>query len=359
MEKNKKEKQEKRQSLQRRGSQLAQAAIQTAILGDTDKQVAKFENKLKEYDMYPLRPTGIDILQINLGYMCNLTCEHCHVDAGPTRKEIMTKETMEACLDVIRKAGVKTVDLTGGAPEMNPNFRWFVQEIRSISQDIDIIVRSNLTILVSNQKYRTYPEFFKEHRLSVIASLPCYTEGNTDKQRGDGVFVDSIEALKILNSLGYGQEDTGLQLHLVYNPGGAFLPGSQEGLQRDYKRVLGEQYDLVFNNLYTITNLPISRFLEYLLAEEKLDVYMELLVNSFNINAAHGVMCRNTLSVAWEGTLYDCDFNQMLHLPLEERAPQHIQDFDLDKVMDRSIILGQHCYGCTAGAGSSCQGSLT
>ena len=349
---------EKRRSLQRRGSYLAQAAIQVAVLDDTNKQVARFEDKLEEHAMYPLRPTGLDILQINLGYMCNLTCEHCHVDAGPTRKEIMNQEVMQHCLTVIQEAAVRTVDLTGGAPEMNPYFQWFVEEIRKISPDIDIIVRSNLTILVSNRHYETYPAFFQKHRLSVIASLPCYTESNTDKQRGDGVFVDSIRALRVLNALGYGKEGTGLQLHLVYNPGGAFLPGSQEVLQADYKRVLANNYDLAFNNLYTITNLPISRFLDYLLQENKLNTYMELLVNSFNIKAAHAVMCRNTLSVSWDGYLYDCDFNQMLQLPVGEKTSQHLRNFNLNQLMKRSIVMGQHCYGCTAGAGSSCQGSL-
>lgn len=346
------------QTLKKRGSKLATPNVQIAILEETTPQITPFADKLHTIGLMPLRPTQLDVFQINVGYMCNMTCEHCHVDAGPTRTEIMTRETMAHCLRAIRESGAQTVDLTGGAPEMNPDFQWFVEQIRAISPDIDIIVRSNLTILVSNKKYRTYPEFFKKHRLTVIASLPCYTEANTDKQRGDKAFVRSIEALQELNKLGYGKEGTGLQLHLVYNPGGASLPGDQQGLEADYKRVLKKDFDLEFNNLYTITNLPISRFLDYLLQEEKLDDYLQLLLDSFNPSAAFGVMCRNTLSVSWDGYLYDCDFNQMLQLQVEKAAPQHIEDFDLAIINERNIMVGQHCYGCTAGAGSSCQGTV-
>ncbi len=348
----------KLQTLKKRGSKLAMPNIQIAILEDTTPKVTKFAHQLQGINLMPFRPTSLEIFQINVGYLCNMTCEHCHVDAGPTRTEIMTRKTMQRCLEAIRESGAHTVDLTGGAPEMNPDFQWFVEQIRAISQDIDIIVRSNLTILVSNKHYRTYPEFFKKHRLTVIASLPCYTAENTDKQRGDKAFVRSIEALKVLNSLGYGQEGTGLSLHLVFNPGGASLPGAQAALEADYKRVLFDDYGLVFNNLYTITNLPISRFLDYLLQEEKLDDYMQLLLESFNPAAAEGVMCRNTLSVSWDGYLYDCDFNQMLQLQVEKAAPQHIEDFNLQELTARNIMLGQHCYGCTAGAGSSCQGTV-
>ena len=347
----------KLQTLKKRGSKLATPNVQVAILEETAK-TTKFGKKLKEIGLMPLHPTAIVIFQVNVGYMCNMTCEHCHVDAGPTRTEIMTKETMQHCINAIKVSGAKTVDITGGAPEMNPHFQWFIEQIRAISKEIEIIVRSNLTILVSNAAYRTYPAFFKEHKLTVIASLPCYTAENTDKQRGDKAFERSIEALKVLNELGYGAEETGLQLHLVFNPSGASLPGSQEKLQVDYKRVLKDNFDLVFNNLYTITNLPISRFLDFLLKEEKFDDYMQLLLDSFNPSAAMGVMCRNTLSVSWDGYLYDCDFNQMLQLPLDKRAPQHIEDFNVKELMERDVVIGQHCYGCTAGAGSSCQGTV-
>ncbi len=349
----------KLQSLKRRGSNLAVPSIQIAILEETTSKIPSFGNKLGDINLLPFKPTGLDIFQVNIGYMCNMTCEHCHVDAGPTRTEIMTKETMQQCLNAIREAGATTIDITGGAPEMNPNFQWFIEEIRAISKEIEIIVRSNLTILVSNETYKTYPAFFKQHNLTVIASLPCYTAANTDKQRGDKAFVRSIEALLMLNDLGYGKEGTGLDLHLVYNPGGAFLPGDQLKLQADYKRVLKQDFDLDFNQLYTITNLPISRFLDYLIKDEKLDVYMQTLLDAFNPAAAAGVMCRNTLSVSWDGYLYDCDFNQMLQLQVEKSVPQHIKNFDLKALLERNIVLGQHCYGCTAGAGSSCQGSVT
>lgn len=345
------------QTLKKRGSKLAVPNYQIAILEETTK-VAPFGSKLNDLGLMPFRPTGLDIFQINVGYMCNLTCEHCHVDAGPGRKEIMTRETMRHCLRAIRESGARTVDLTGGAPEMNRDFQWFVEEIRAISPDIDIIVRSNLTILVMNKRYRAYPEFFKKNRVTVIASLPCYTAENTDKQRGDNVFVQSIEALQVLNGLGYGKEGTGLNLHLVYNPGGAHLPGNQMGLEADYKRVLKNDYNIEFNNLFTITNLPISRFLDYLIQEEKFDDYMQLLLESFNPSAAFGVMCRNTLSVSWDGYLYDCDFNQMLQLQVEKAVSQHIENFNLKELNERNIVIGQHCYGCTAGAGSSCQGTV-
>lgn len=349
----------KTKSLKRRGSKLAKPNIQIAILEETTPKVTRFSDKLRDINLVPFRPTGIDIFQVNVGYMCNMTCEHCHVDAGPTRTEIMTRETMEYCLRAIEQANATTVDITGGAPEMNPHFQWFIEKIRAISKDIEIIVRSNLTILVSNKNYRTYPEFFKKHNLTVIASLPCYTAENTDKQRGDKAFERSIEALHMLNDLGYGKEGTGLNLHLVYNPGGAFLPGDQMKLQMAYKQQLSDNFDLEFNNLYTITNLPISRFLDFLLQEEKFDDYMQLLLESFNPAAAEGVMCRNTLSISWDGYLYDCDFNQMLQLQVDKKAPQHIEDFDVKALTERHIMLGQHCYGCTAGAGSSCQGSFT
>lgn len=348
----------KLETLQKRNNKLAQPNIQVAILEESTPQIPKFKDKLNDIGLLPFQPIGIDILQINLGYLCNMTCEHCHVDAGPTRTEIMTKETLQYCLDAIPNAGIKTIDLTGGAPEMNPNFQWFIEQIRAIDESIEIIIRSNLTILVSNKKFRTYPDFFKKHRLTVIASLPCYTAENTDKQRGDKAFERSIEALHLLNNLGYGQENSTLKLHLVYNPGGAFLPGNQVKLEAAYKKQLKENFDVYFNHLYTITNLPISRFLDYLLQEGQLDTYLQLLLDAFNPAAAMGVMCRNTLSVSWDGYLYDCDFNQMLHLQVEKSAPQHIQNFDAAALMNRNIVLGQHCYGCTAGAGSSCQGSL-
>lgn len=349
----------KLKTLKRRGSNLANAAMQIAILEDDNSNQPKFSQKLETIGFFPLKPTDLEILQVNVGYMCDLTCSHCHVDAGPDRKEIMTQETMQQCIDAIKKSNIHTLDLTGGAPEMNPNFQWFIEQVRAIDKNIEIIVRSNLTILVSNPRFKTYPEFFKKHNLTVVASMPCYTQENVDKQRGDGVFNRSIEALNNLNALGYGIEGSNLQLHLVFNPGGASLPGDQAGLEADYKRILKSDWDIDFNNLYTITNLPISRFLDFLIENDKYDTYMDLLVNSFNPTAAAGVMCRNTVSVDWQGNLYDCDFNQMLALPVEDKSPQHIKEFTVEGLNGRDIVIGQHCYGCTAGAGSSCQGSLT
>ena len=343
-------------SLKARKSELAKVAKQIEILSDIDNQ-PRFGDKLRNIGLFPLKPTSIEILQINLGYMCNQTCEHCHVDAGPDRKEIMSKQTMQYCLDAIDKSTIKTVDLTGGAPEMNPNFVWFVEQLSN--RNIHIIVRSNLTILVANKKYNTYPQFFKKHKVEVIASLPCYTKENTDKQRGDGVFEASLRALKILNEVGYGREGSGLKLNLVFNPGGTSIASAQEVLERDYKTNLKNDFDIEFNSLYTITNLPISRFLDYLLVVGKYQEYMTKLVEAFNPAAAKNVMCRNTISVGWDGGLYDCDFNQMLQMKVEKKSPQHIKNFDEKQLENRSIVLNNHCYGCTAGEGSSCQGSLT
>ncbi|TDI12896.1 MAG: radical SAM/Cys-rich domain protein, partial [Acidobacteria bacterium] len=270
--------------------------------------------------------------------------------------EIMTRETMQYCLNAIQESDVSKVDITGGAPEMNPHFRWFVEEISKLGRRS--IVRSNLTILTVNSKYRQLPQFFADHRAIMVSSLPCYTAENTDKQRGSGVFDRSIEALHMLNAVGYGQEGADLELHLVYNPVGAFLPPPQEKLKGDYQRVLKEQFGIVFNDLYCITNLPISRFLEYLLRLGQYEEYMQTLVDAFNPAAAAGGMCRNTVAVGWEGTLYDCDFNQMLELKMERGAPGHIRDFDIHKLKNRKIALNQHCYGCTAGAGSTCGGEI-
>ena len=317
----------------------------------------RFEQSLEQNELYPLKPAKLEILQVNLGKMCNQTCAHCHVDAGPDRKEIMSLKTMEHCIEALKKSpSIHTVDLTGGAPEMNPNFRWFVEEISKLNRKI--IVRSNLTILVSNPPFSEYPEFFVKHKLIVIASLPCYTAENTDKQRGSGVFKKSIDALRVLNQLGYGLEGSGLEMNLVYNPVGPSLPPDQEKLESDYKRILNEAFDIHFNHLYTITNMPISRFLDHLLQTGRYETYMEKLIHAFNPSAAAGVMCRNTISVGWDGTLYDCDFNQMLELSFTNGSPRHIRDFNVEALNDRDIVIGQHCYGCTAGAGSSCQGSI-
>lgn len=316
-----------------------------------------FESKLKESGLFPLKPTQIEILQINMGKMCNQICQHCHVDAGPDRKEIMEREVMQHCLDVIEKHNIKAVDLTGGAPEMNPNFRWFVTEIRKINDDINIIVRCNLTIILANPKYHDLPDFFKTNNIEVVSSLPYFNAVKTDAQRGDGVFGKSIKALKMLNEVGYGIEGSPLKLNLVYNPSGAFLPAAQADLEAQFKKKLSAQYDIEFNSLFTITNIPISRFLEYLIRSGNYEAYMEKLINSYNISAAANVMCRNTISVGWDGYLYDCDFNQMLELKVETSNSQHIKDWDPTALTERNIVVNQHCFGCTAGAGSSCGGA--
>ncbi|CAM1371843.1 Radical SAM protein [Tenacibaculum litoreum] len=348
-----------KKSLKSRNNDLANTQRQLEILSNgifADGELPTFAKKLKETNQFPLRPKKLEILQINLGYMCNQVCAHCHVDAGPDRKEIMTIETMEQCLEVIRKTGAHTLDLTGGAPEMNPNFRWFVEEASKAGIK-DFIVRSNLTIIKANKKYYDLPEFFKKHNVHVVSSMPHWTRGKTDKQRGDGVFDKSIEALKMLNAVGYGIEGTGLQLDLVYNPSGAFLPGDQTSLENDFKKALKEDFDIIFNSLFAITNLPISRFLDYLIASENYEDYMYSLVEAYNPMAVENVMCTNTLSVSWDGYLYDCDFNQMLNLKVASKS-QHISEYNEALLQNRNIIINQHCYGCTAGAGSSCQGTV-
>lgn len=322
---------------------------------ETVRQLPAFEEKMNEAGLFPLKPTGIEIFQINMGYMCNMTCKHCHVDAGPDRRETMTRETLQHCLNALKKSDIQTVDLTGGAPEMNPHFRWFVKEVSALNKDI--IVRSNLTILTTAPKYRTLPEFFAQHGVEVTCSLPFYNKSRTDRQRGEGTYDSSIEALQKLNEVGYGMEGSGLELNLVYNPVGAFLPGDQEAMEKEFKKQLRRKHGIEFNHLFTITNLPISRFLEFLLNSDNLDDYMERLVNAFNPAAAKGVMCRNTISIGWDGRLYDCDFNQMLEIPTHGKAPRHIRDWNEQKLNNREIMLNQHCYGCTAGAGSSCGGS--
>ena len=341
-------------SLKAKGNNLADAQYQVALL-NSDK-TPDFKEYLKRVGELPLKPSSLEIMQINVGKMCNQVCEHCHVDAGPDRKEIMTKETMEACLRALDMCPTfTTVDLTGGAPEMNPNFKWLVTELTKRNKEV--IVRSNLTILVANKRFRNYPQFFAENKVHVIASLPCYTAENTDKQRGTGVFAKSLEAIAILNKLGYGQQDSDLQLDFVFNPGGASLPGSQMDLESDYKRILAKNFGIVFNSLYTITNMPISRFLDYLVVLGKDQEYMELLVNAFNPDAVKSVMCKNTISVSWDGALFDCDFNQMLEMPVASKS-RTIKDFSAMALSKRDIIVNQHCYGCTAGSGSSCQGAL-
>jgi len=346
-------------SLHKRESDLANANRQLELLSNgifANGELPTFKDKISETNQFPLTPNKLEILQINLGYMCNQVCEHCHVDAGPDRKEIMTRETMMQCLEVIKKTEAHTLDLTGGAPEMNPEFRWFVEEASKAGIK-DFIVRSNLTIIRANKKYYDLPEFFKKHNVHVVSSMPHWTRGKTDKQRGEGVFDKSIKALQELNAVGYGIPNSDLRLDLVYNPSGAFLPGDQASMEKEFKKALKEAFDIQFHNLFAITNLPISRFLDYLIASDNYEDYMYSLVEAYNPDAVSSVMCTNTISVSWDGWLYDCDFNQMLELKVASKV-KHISDYNEELLQNRKIIISQHCYGCTAGAGSSCQGTV-
>jgi radical SAM/Cys-rich protein len=342
-------------SLKARGSPLAVAGEHLRVLG-ANNGIPPFREKMRTAGLGPLCATGITVFQINVGKLCNQTCHHCHVDAAPDRREIMTYETAKLCLEALAQTDIPIVDVTGGAPELNPNFRWLVEEAARIGRHV--MDRCNLSVLLL-PALAGLAEFLARYRVEVIASLPYYRPAQTDAQRGEGVFDKSIAALRKLNSLGYGREGTGLTLKLVYNPVGAYLPPKQAGIEAQFKRELGRRYNVAFNHLYTITNMPISRFLDFLLASGNYEGYMERLANAFNPGAAAGVMCRYTLSVGWDGTLYDCDFNQMLNLTIGYGGPRHIRDFDLHQLQNRRIVTRNHCYGCTAGTGSSCGGSIT
>jgi radical SAM/Cys-rich protein len=318
-----------------------------------------FSRKLAEH-VLPLRHKKTEILQINVGKLCNLTCIHCHVNAGPKRREIMTRATIDQLIDWLAKTDIPTVDLTGGAPEMIPDFKYLVERLKALTPPRHIIDRCNLTILLE-PGYEDYAEFLARHEIEIIASMPCYSPANVNEQRGNGVFDASIMALQLLNSLGYGIESD-LPLHLVYNPNGAFLPGPQEELEADYKRELKEHFGIVFNKLYTITNLPIARFASYLKNNNLLGDYMALLNDAFNPATVNGLMCRNTINVSWQGEVFDCDFNQMLKMQWSGDGGTgqglHLWEVDPAQVENRAILTGDHCFGCTAGAGSSCGGAL-
>ena len=321
----------------------------------------RFQQKISQAGQ-ELRKGKVEILQINLGKLCNLTCSHCHVEAGPTKiQENMSLETARAVARFMDlPSGITTLDLTGGAPELNANFRYLVMEGRK--RNLRVIDRCNLTVFYE-PGMEDLPEFLRAHNVEIVASLPCYQKDNVDQQRGNGTFNSSIEALRCLNHLGYGQEDSGLILNLVYNPVGAHLPPPQTTLERDYKRRLREDWGIVFNHLFTITNMPITRYAKYLKALGQYESYVELLIQQFNINTLKGLMCRNTLSVGWDGKLYDCDFNQMLGMEMKKDGRAlRIGDIFLNKMEialdDWEILTGNHCFGCSAGAGSSCQGAL-
>ena len=314
----------------------------------------RFSETLTAHSL-PLRRSKTEVLQVNLGKLCNLACVHCHVNAGPKRKEIMTRGTVDRVIDWFARTEIPTIDLTGGAPEMIPDFRYFIERVKTLRPSRRVIDRCNLTILLE-PGYEGLAQFLARHKVEIIASMPCYTAENVNAQRGQGVFDSSIKALRVLNSLGYGSD---LPLHLVYNPVGAFLPGPQAELEADYKRELKKHFGIIFNNLYTITNLPIARFASYLRHNNKLEEYMQLLIDNFNPATVFGLMCRNTISVGWTGEVFDCDFNQMLNMNWRNGSgPLHLWDLDPAAVENREILTGNHCFGCTAGAGSSCAGAL-
>ncbi|NNJ26473.1 hypothetical protein LzC2_25600 [Planctomycetes bacterium LzC2] len=359
-------------TLSRRGHALADPAAQLRVLsgrpsGEKSDRVSAapdFDGALADAGLAPLSAGSLDTLQVNVGKLCNMTCAHCHVDAGPDRKaENMSAETAEVVLELLEVSGAGTLDLTGGAPEMNPHFRRLVTVARGLGRHV--IDRCNLTILMA-KGYEEMPAFLAEQGVEIVASLPCYTADNCDAQRGDGAFMKSIAALRMLNALGYGTT-ADLPLTLVYNPVGPSLPPPQGQLEADYKTRLAEDFDVRFTRLFTITNMPISRYLDHLLETGKYEMYMEKLTAAFNPAAAAGVMCRTTLSVNWDGSLSDCDFNQMLDLPLADSRgkgarPRNIHDAPpaelLKAVLDRPVVTGSHCFGCTAGAGSGCTGAI-
>lgn len=324
--------------------------LQLAYLG-TVASITPFIERMKEVEFYPLLSCKIQTLQVNVGKVCNLACKHCHVEAGPHRTESMSRETMNHCLRVLSDTDITTLDITGGAPELNTHLPWFIAEASKLGRRV--IVRTNLTVL-GQPEYAPLMEFYAQHGVELVSSLPYYRDKDTDRQRGQGVFQTSIQILQHLNSLGYGHTESGLTLNLVYNPGGAFLPPAQHAIEADFRKELLARFGIRFNHLLIITNVPVGRFLTFLHESGNLSRYMERLAGAFNTAAAGRVMCRELVSVGWDGRLYDCDFNQMLGLTCQ---PGRIEDFDINTLQQRRIVLHNHCYACTAGAGSSCGGA--
>lgn len=313
-----------------------------------------FERRIEPITGDGLISMDLAILQVNVGFRCNQQCRHCHLECGPYRKEVMEWPVMERIVRIARQSNYQVVDITGGAPEINPNFRKFVEALRA--QDNSVQVRSNLTIMTENG-YGDLSKFFKEYRVAIVGSLPCYLEENVKAQRGEGVYQKSIESIRRLNELGYGI-DPELTLSLVYNPGGAFLPSDQETLELAYKKELGERFGVTFTKLFTITNMPLGRFGRELRERHEEEEYLVLLKESFNPQTIDGLMCRHQISIGWDGTLYDCDFNLALGMTVNHGAPDQIEDFNPSRLSSRRIMTGDHCFGCTAGCGSSCRGAL-
>ncbi|MCP4607902.1 MAG: radical SAM/Cys-rich domain protein [Planctomycetes bacterium] len=313
----------------------------------------RFSEALSAHGMLPLAATPIETMQVNVGKVCNMSCTHCHVDAGPDRQESMPDKVVDQIMDIFTTSSIPNFDITGGAPELHPRFREIIQRVSMPGRKV--MHRCNLTAIMS-KSLRDIPTLLAQHKVEIVASLPCYEMVDYDKQRGAGSFATAIKALSRLNDLGYGKKDSGLILNLVYNPNGTFLPGNEAELQAKYKEELKTNFDVIFNNLFSLTNLPLGRFLDSLLKEEGLEAYMTLLVNAFNPQTVAPLMCKNMVSISWDGQLYDCDFNQMLELTVDKRAPQTVFSWDTEQLEKRSIVIGNHCYGCTAGAGSSCGG---
>jgi len=313
-----------------------------------------FENKIAKFGHQGLQSREIEILQVNLGLRCNQQCIHCHLEASPLRTEMMDWPVMELILEAAKSTNCQLVDLTGGAPELNPHFRHFIRVLRQKGHRVQ--VRTNLTVL-EEPGMEEIPDFFQEHQVQLVASLPCYLEENVCAQRGERVYEKSIAAIRRLNALGYCSNPD-LSLQLVYNPGGPFLPPPQSALEGDYRRELANRFGITFSRLLTITNMPLGRFRNELERQDQRESYLRLLRNSFNPQTVPGLMCRKQLSVGWDGTLYDCDFNLALGLPVNHGAPDHIKNFRPEDLRARRIVTGEHCFGCTAGAGSSCGGAL-
>ncbi len=314
-----------------------------------------FIDRLKACGYYPLRAETVEILQLNVTRRCNLSCRHCHVQAGPSRTEMMSREILEHCLHASGDARVRTIDITGGAPELHPDIEWLVQAMAGLGKRL--ILRSNLVVLLE-PAHRHLMEFFAANKVELVGSLPDYRAERAERQRGVGTFKRAIEAIRELNQIGYGRNDGVLKLNLVHNPAGAYLPGSQASLESEYKRRLRHEYGVNFNTLFSLVNCPIGRYLDYLTTSGNLTDYLRTLQCAFNAQTVAKVMCRKTLSVGWDGHLYDCDFNQVLDLTVNSGAPIHIKDFEISRLANREIVVRNHCFACTAGSGSSCQGAL-